>query len=162
MKLHNWIIYQLPRKIKNIGFYIKRFYQRGKRGWADSDVWNFDYYLSKIISEGLGHLQKNQYILPTWREDLTEEKASKKWKYILTTIINTFKTAIEIEEQEIFYIPKRYRNEEQYKKMVDIIRTLKKKDPEMYRDTRVLNEYESVKFEEGFDLFKEYFFSFWD
>lgn len=32
---------------------VKRFYQRGKRGWADEDLWNFDAYLASVISGGL-------------------------------------------------------------------------------------------------------------
>jgi len=37
---------------------IKSFFQRGYRGWADEDTWDFDYYLAKVIINGLKHLKK--------------------------------------------------------------------------------------------------------
>jgi hypothetical protein len=37
---------------------IKSFFQRGKRGWADKDTWDFDYYLCEVISGGLKHLKE--------------------------------------------------------------------------------------------------------
>lgn len=32
---------------------IKSFFQRGRRGWADSDIWNADIYLARIIADTL-------------------------------------------------------------------------------------------------------------
>lgn len=47
--LMNWII-DRPRKIKT-------FFQRGRKGWAEEDTWNFDGYLSSVIMNGLKHLK---------------------------------------------------------------------------------------------------------
>lgn len=35
---------------------IKWFIQRGRRGWSDRDVWSFDWYLARVIAEGIDHL----------------------------------------------------------------------------------------------------------
>ena len=69
-------IYRLYRKIKS-------FIQRGRRGWAEEDTWDFDYYLSNIIAEGTKYLLVHQHGHP---KDLTE----KKWREILKEIIWTF------------------------------------------------------------------------
>lgn len=42
----------------------KWFYQRGKRGWADCDVWSFDDYLARVIADGLEHLAKTTHGYP--------------------------------------------------------------------------------------------------
>lgn len=46
-------------KIKSIPRKIKWFYQRGKRGYADCDLWNFDTYLEKVLSKGLRDFARN-------------------------------------------------------------------------------------------------------
>lgn len=35
---------------------VKTFIQRGRRGWADRDVWNLDHYLARVIGESVHHL----------------------------------------------------------------------------------------------------------
>jgi len=46
-------------EIKYIPRKIKWFIQRGKRGYADCDLWNFDTYLEKVLSKGLRDFAKN-------------------------------------------------------------------------------------------------------
>jgi hypothetical protein len=41
----------LPRR-------IYWFFQRGYRGYGDNDIWDFDFYLAKIISQGLKEFKK--------------------------------------------------------------------------------------------------------
>lgn len=36
---------------------VRRFVQRGRRGWADQDVWSFDTYLAEVISGGVEYLR---------------------------------------------------------------------------------------------------------
>ena len=38
---------------------VKKFYQRGVRGWSDEDVWSFDYYLTRVIVGGLQRLKED-------------------------------------------------------------------------------------------------------
>lgn len=63
---------------------IKRGIQRGYRGWADEDIWGFDYYLSNIILGGLKRLKETKQGYPC---DLTK----KEWSKILNKMIYTFK-----------------------------------------------------------------------
>jgi len=65
--------------MKEIYRKIKKFIQRGKRGWSDEDTWDFDNYLSEVISGGCKHLANN---LNSYPNGLTE----KKWKEILLSI----------------------------------------------------------------------------
>ena len=44
-------------KVKDFFREIKWFIQRGKRGYADCDVWDFDSYLSRVIANGVRELK---------------------------------------------------------------------------------------------------------
>ena len=122
----NWVS-DRPRKSKS-------FFQRGYRGWADEDIWSFDYYLSTIIIEGLAYLKRHQNTLPTYQPlgKETMEAAQKRWDSILDKIINAFKYA------------KMYINGD-----------------ECITPTIWEEKYEK-DYEEGMNLFKEHFFSLWD
>ena len=73
------------------------FFQRGKRGYADKDVWNFDYYLAKVILGGLKLLKETHSGYPT---KLTDEK----WDKILTEMIEGFENRINVESYEEYLI----------------------------------------------------------
>lgn len=62
---------------------IKYFIQRGRRGWADKDVWDVDYYLSKIIPPMITYLREVTHGHPA---DLSE----KEWDEILEKIEQGF------------------------------------------------------------------------
>lgn len=70
---------------------IKWFFQRGWRGWADADIWSFDWYLSRVITSGLKHFKKNLHGHPP---DITSEE----WEKILQKIIDGFQAWIEVQE----------------------------------------------------------------
>lgn len=55
--------------------------QRMRRGWGDTDTWNMDVYLARVIGEQLAYLAKNSHGYPgteefptpeSWAEALTE------------------------------------------------------------------------------------------
>ena len=62
---------------------IKWFIQRGKRGWADCDTWNFDTYIARVIKEGTEYLLEHQHGYPSGLTD-------KKWREILKEIVWAF------------------------------------------------------------------------
>ena len=70
-------------KPRDIFLNIKWFIQRGKRGFADCDTWDFDIYLARIIKEGVSQLKEEKYGFPC---DLEEDE----WNKILDNIIYTF------------------------------------------------------------------------
>lgn len=79
---------------------IKAFWQRGRRGWADCDLWSFDHYLAELIGSGLSELAKlkpgvSSGFMPSVGPDLDEERALviggecqgtsyKRWAHALT------------------------------------------------------------------------------
>ena len=82
----NCIMYAYYRIInwyQDLKLNIYAFFQRGKRGWAYSDTWSFDNYLSKVISEGVSHLKKNTCGRPP-------HLSEKKWDIILDDIVFAF------------------------------------------------------------------------
>jgi len=144
-----WRIVRLPGDIRRN---IRDFIQRGRRGWANSDIWSFDYYLSKVIAKGLYHLKEHRHSHPG---DLTEGQ----WVDILNKMINTFKIMRRISEGSIIYIPSKEFSERKYKQWCKVIKDINKKHS-IY--DRVLTKKQSKELEEGFRLFQQYFFNLWD
>lgn len=91
-------------KIKMMPKEIKWFIQRGRRGYADCDLWSFDSYLSKIIYTGLSQLKEHQHILPLWEEGMSEEDAKKRWHHVLDEIIWAYKRLYDCVDGEAKYM----------------------------------------------------------
>jgi hypothetical protein len=107
-----WLRYGIWRWLSDRPRKIKSFFQRGRRGWADEDTWDFDNYLAQVIAEGITHLKSYQHILPTYKPGLeSEQDAQKRWNDILNQIVVAFKYAKLYTEAEIS--PKEW--EEKYK-----------------------------------------------
>lgn len=64
----------------------KAFWQRGRRGWADADVWSLDTYLAPLISGAVTCLRDNLHSYPP---DMTFEE----WERTLTEIVEGFEEA---------------------------------------------------------------------
>jgi hypothetical protein len=73
---------------------IKWFFQRGKKGYSDCDVWGFDSYLFEVIIGGLEQLKNNHCGCPSDLFD-NNKKGDECWKWVevLDKIINGFKAA---------------------------------------------------------------------
>lgn len=75
------------RNIKQFFKNIKYAWQRATRGFSDPDCWEFDSYLSRIISGGLKTLDKNRHGFPTeLYSQLGEEDGNQEWSKILSEI----------------------------------------------------------------------------
>ena len=82
---HNprWWLHNIKQFFKN----IKYAWQRATRGFSDPDWWEFDSYLSRIISGGLKTLDKNRHGFPTeLYSQLGEEDGDQEWSKILSEI----------------------------------------------------------------------------
>lgn len=112
---------------------IKSFIQRGIRGWSDEDAWDLHWYLSEVISESVHHLRKTVHGYPC---DL---EGPEEWDDILSKIEMAFRLA---SDEECYYIPVSTGDEEEWK--------------------YIENKEVEGKTDEGFRLFKEYFFHLWD
>jgi len=71
---------------------IRNFIQRGIRGWANEDTWDFDICLAEIISEGITYLKKYQHGIPIdLAEKYDDETALIKRDERLDKMIRAFK-----------------------------------------------------------------------
>jgi hypothetical protein len=77
---------------------IKSFFQRGWRGYADSDIWSFDWYLRIVLSNGLKKFRKD----PTGYPGHGEANTPKKWKKILKEMESGFRAVLEEDEKTGF------------------------------------------------------------
>lgn len=61
---------------------LRGFWQRGKRGWSNSDTWGLDHHLSEVIRDSVQHLKETTHGYPGTPDVPTFED----WKRILDEI----------------------------------------------------------------------------
>lgn len=119
---------------------LKWFYQRGKRGYADRDVWSLDNYLNSWMPQAIRDLRDQDHGHPAGICDCEKDNwglcsisikdgcnGQEKWHSILNEIAEGFESAIKIQDK-----------------------WLRKPSPEW------------EKFDKGMQLFHEHYFSLWD
>ena len=133
---------------------IKYFFQRGRRGWSDCDWWSVDGYLAEIIPPMIKKLRNSevQGYPEGWVSGIDE------YNEILDHITWTFEQAQKIISYDIIYQRADEWDEEVYQKFVGLV----EKGEEHWKDVEVWDKETCIRFEEGFDLFKKFFFSLWD
>lgn len=72
---------------------IKAFFQRGWRGYADSDLWSLDHYLIQVLAPGLREFARSPFGWPG--EPMTYEG----WKEILNEMADGFQAVADVEER---------------------------------------------------------------
>jgi len=77
-------------KVKDFFREIRWFIQRGKRGYADCDVWDFNSYLSRVIAAGVREL-KNGTGYPVGL-------SPRKWNNVLEKIAIGFEAELLMED----------------------------------------------------------------
>jgi hypothetical protein len=151
-----WIRHGIWSWISDRPRIIKSFFQRGKRGWADSDTWSFDMYLARVIRDGLIYFKKDLTSLP---HNLTKEQ----WDLILNDIVFTFDCAWKITGgpfgDELKYIKSADYTDEWYNKMLDICKSLNEKYD---CSDRPMTLEEIKRYENGYKYFAEYFLDLWN
>jgi len=137
---------------------IKYFIQRGKRGYSDRDGWGMHSYTAEIILAMLKKLKENDYSIPSCithvdgKEVYTFEEGKKKWDDILDTMIFTWDITVKVDDNiTIFYTSD--------PKQIAFFDEMKKKYPNSYR---ILTKEEQERYDLGWKLFKDHFFSLWD
>ena len=113
----------------------KWFFQRGSRGWSDCDAWGGYNYLAKITSEMTAYLARIAHGYPDNTKDI------KEWKTILKKISKAFKLVSEKD---------RY------------VADLWKRDAKLARQCDMQTNKEYVKVEEGWHLYRRWFYNLWD
>ena len=146
-----WLIYNLPDVPQDIYNNIKWFIQRGKRGYADCDIWDFDFYLSKIISKGIKDLKSQIYGVSN---DFISKDGKNiylnKWKTVLDEIIWTFEASIKIIDAKWIYLNSKERNK---KTMVKFINQFK---------YHIMTKEECNRYRKGWNLFRKYYHNLWN
>ena len=140
---------RIIRAIRNIIYEIKKFIQRGKRGWAYSDVWNMDVWFMEIIPQMLQHLKNNHAGHPVYDINDSDENNDGKYKYYL----NRMTYLLEEMDEEKCSQKNEYFDEENMK-FID-------KDAFVTRQEEI-DAYRNKCKDEFFKLFSEHFYELWD
>lgn len=89
--------WRYPRNWKNniLRFFrsFKWSYQRIVRGFADCDIWNFDYYLTQLIADGLDQLAETTHTYPG--NETPEGKTFESWQEYLHETAELFRRSNE-------------------------------------------------------------------
>ena len=75
---------------RNIRLFFRQFkwaYQRITRGFCDFDVWDFDYYLTSVMAQGIKHLADTTHSYPGNNEFPTYE-SWRDYLYEIATKLN--------------------------------------------------------------------------
>jgi len=110
------------------------FFRRGKKGYSYIDTWSFDSYLCDVIAGGVELLKTNVHGAPPDLFDSTAKNQTWKWEEILTKISCGFKAGKALVNMD-------YRDRSDWES--------REKELE-------------AQFNEGMDLFRQYFFNLWD
>jgi hypothetical protein len=156
---------------RNIYRDIKWFIQRGRRGWADCDVWSLDDYLNGWLPAALRRLKEKKHGVPNSvvePEDCDEhggvseagmERAVARWDAIMDKMIAGFEADKRMQdglyEEELGQYPLTRPSG------VSADAWLKVKDNHMAAE-RVLTERDKAIAEEGLALFIKHYHSLWD
>jgi hypothetical protein len=74
---------------------VKWFIQRGKRGYADCDLWGWDYYMARTNIKALKQFKEKLYGHPFGFNDIDE------WKDTIQQMIDGFQASIDIDDVHI-------------------------------------------------------------
>lgn len=124
---------------------IKWFWQRGRRGYADCDVWGLDHYLANLVPLMLKRLRETRHGYPGYGSANTPEK----WDAIIDKMIEGWLAAKRVCEDEYF----RDTNDDILERKpthieVQLWGSKSKKDQKKFNSTM--------------KLFTKYFFHLWD
>lgn len=80
---------------------IRWFWQRGRRGWADCDIWSFSHYLSRVVAEGVDSLREQVHghpndactTCPSGWEHRPNCDGMERWEAVLAEISAGFRAA---------------------------------------------------------------------
>jgi hypothetical protein len=91
--IYDFFIYRIPYKLEYLWDSIFVFLERGRKGYAKSDMWNAHIYLSELISNITRDLANESHGHPPELESIEE------WKIVLGMISSGFAKVIEIDER---------------------------------------------------------------
>lgn len=93
----HWFFERIFEKIKDIPREIKWFYQRGRYGYAENDLWNLNDYLLSWLPKAIRELRDCADSYPSSPFDSAYGlKSLGDWKKILTKMANGLESGIEL------------------------------------------------------------------
>ena len=139
---------------------VRAFFHRAIHGWADIDTWSFDYYLAKIIRDGVKFLKDTKcgYPMPEWAQpfsnltDEEEKRAIAEWNSILDAIIYSYDMIVKQCDGSVYFW---------YEGCDETRKKLKFSYDELYKDVHFLTEEEQKKVELGQHLFLKHYHDLW-
>ncbi len=151
---------------------IKWFFQRGKRGYSDSDVWGLQHYLSDVMINSLKDLKGQLHGYPCGQSNVqsiqtddTEEPGMTEWKGILDEIIWTFETIDKINGHDWYMVD----DERSRKRMEKFVTSINEPDddplfPEIPQKTDhyLMTKEENKRYKQGWKYLQKYWFDLWD
>ena len=156
---------------------LRCFFVRGKNGWSEIDTWGLEHYLSGVISNSVKHLKDNHYGFPTMilpdnydstyddnekRKEL-DDACAKKWVEMLDTISWTFQVNRKISEDKWYLVRREdFKEEDKYNQHLNFCKTMVEKYNEPEDPHHIMTDEEVKRYDEGWELFKKYFFCLWD
>ena len=136
------------------------FFQRGFRGWSDSDTWSAQDHIAAVIIGCLKRLDKYKHGVPGDLCTPNVTVGSKKWSKILKHIIWTFETSQKASDGEVYlwcFEISDKKNKAFHKAMKEA-----RSKHKSYPMPKFFTKEETRRYYEGFDLLKQYFLSLWD
>ena len=172
-------IYQLRYEFEQIGSAMKSKWQRGTKGYSTVDTWSVYNWFEEIIPRILTDYKNNLHGCPaqfTVREDGTEfqnvEEGMEAWKAILERMIFCFTEMNEDQCSMKNEYAEAYHNLFEHEKFWENnqpnkpFEFYKNKNPELeqnyHKREKEIDNYRNKMKDEGFDLFKKYFWNLWD
>ena len=90
------------------------------------------------------------------------EENSKQWNDILDKMIETFKIAEKIANQDYIYFSTKDNSFQEWLKCYEQMKKIHEECSGRSYDVHIMDFGECQYYEEGFDLFRKYFFALWD
>ena len=146
--------YENPRHLIR---WVKYFFQRGSRGWADCDWWEMHSYLCEIIIPMLKKLKENKHGVPCELDENFDE-AVKKWNVNIDAMITAFEAADRILNDDYY--------KEEWSKAIgdrDLEDVLSDEDMrKLVEKTYKMAKADEKVFHKNVKVFTRWFFSLWD
>lgn len=124
---------------------LKYFWQRGRRGYGDDDLWSFDSYLAEMLPKALRQLAKEKHGCPAeYYDDKAVGDESHKWREELERMAQGFESAQHIIANDSFAKFANRKNDQGYEHF-------KENEEEHYK-----------RLHYSIDALKKNFFGLWD
>lgn len=135
------LYYRIRNVIKDFWWNFRCRFQRFKRGYAYSDVWDMDWWFMRTVKPMLIHLRDHGIGVPNdlYLQDAENEREA--WENILTEMVECIELMNEDAAQEYLGVADDDWSVESYKKVNDLMDEKKNR---------------------FFELFSKHFYSLWD